>query len=191
MSSSRPQRVTFTGGGTQPREAPRLHTPPCSALFLQVDDPARRVERWVLGGGVQGGVTGEAAGRGPVCQQTLLPKKRLCQVSVVAPIQLRRKVVGVPSKQLIPAPAQQNLVLRARPEKTSVLVTQRPSPSPETSLDCEPGGSAPQLRQTPRSDPSEAGGQWASLRCLLGNEAITLEAIFKNQIVPILRGNYL
>lgn len=150
--------LSLVGGRSHTGPCP--HSPPCSALFLQVDDPARRVERRVLGGGVQGGVAGEAVGRGPACQQTLLPEQRLRQLSVVAPVQLRWKVVGVPSKQLVPAPAQQNLVLRARPEKTSVLVTQRPSPSPETSLDCGPGGSAPQSSDAPLGSEG-AGGQWA------------------------------
>lgn len=81
-----------------------------------MDDPARRVERWVLGGGPQGGVVGSVSW-GLVCQQALLPEKWQCQVSVVAPVQLCWKVIWVPSKQPIPAAAQQNLVLEGETEK--------------------------------------------------------------------------
>lgn len=95
------------------------HSPPCSAFFLQVDDSARRVERGVLGGRLQGGVAGEAVGRGPVRQEALLPQKRLRQVSLGTPVQLRGKVIRASSEQLIPAPVQQDLVLADRPEKAA------------------------------------------------------------------------
>jgi hypothetical protein len=94
------------------------HSPPCGALLLQVDDPAGRVQRWVLGARVQGGVTGEAVGWGLLCQQTLLPQKRLRQGPLAAPVQLSWQVSGVPAKQLIPAAMQQDLVLRVRPKTT-------------------------------------------------------------------------
>lgn len=90
--------------------------PPWRALLLQVDDPAWRVERGVLGRGLQRGVAGEAVGQGSVCQQALLREEGLCQVSLVAPFQFSWKVVRVPSEQLIPAPVQQDLVLRVTQE---------------------------------------------------------------------------
>ena len=97
-----------------------------------MDDPARGVERGVLAGGLERGVAGEAVSWGPVRQQAPLPEERLRQV---APIQLRRQVLGVPSKELVPAPAQQDLVLRARPRRWCACDSRRLSRSPETSWD--------------------------------------------------------
>lgn len=74
-----------------------------------MDDPARRVERRVPGGGLKRGLAGEAVGRGPVGQQAMLPEEGLRQAT---PVQLGGKVLGAPSEQFVPAPAQQNLVLR-------------------------------------------------------------------------------
>ena len=74
-----------------------------------MDDPARRVERRVPGGGLKRGLAGEAVGRGPVGQQAVLPEEGLRQAT---PVQLGGKVLGAPSEQFVPAPAQQNLVLR-------------------------------------------------------------------------------
>jgi len=74
-----------------------------------VDDPAGRVEWRVLGGRLERGLAGEAVGQGPVHQQAVLPEEGLRQV---ASIQLGGKVLGAPSEQLIPAPAQQDLVLQ-------------------------------------------------------------------------------
>lgn len=103
----------------------------------------------VLGGGLQGGVAGEAVCRGPVRQQALLPQKRLRQVSLGAPVQLCWKVVRVASEQLIPAPAQQDLVLRAEQEGRCLL----PGPS----------------RATQTSDHSTCCGTVTSeLKCLPG-----------------------
>lgn len=52
-------------------------------------------------------------------QEALLPQKRLRQVSLGAPVQLRGKVLRASSEQLIPAPVQQDLVLADRPEKAA------------------------------------------------------------------------
>lgn len=96
-----------------------------------MDDPAGRVERWVPGGGLERGLAGEAVGRGPVRQQAVLPEEGLRQV---APIQLGGKVLGAPSEQFVPAPAQQDLVLRGdRGEGGAARVT------PETPWDSGAG----------------------------------------------------
>lgn len=92
-----------------------------------MDDPARRVERGVLGGGPQGRVIGSVSW-GLACQQALLPEKWQGQVAVVAPVQLCWKVIGVPSKQPVPAAAQQNLVLEGGTEKQQHLL---PASRPE------------------------------------------------------------
>lgn len=132
-----------------------------------MDDPARRVERWVLGGGPQGRVVGSVSW-GLACQQALLPEKWQGQVSVVAPLQLCWKVIGVPSEQPIPAAAQQNLVLQGGTEKQQHRYSR---------LHGRSWGVAAALGI--RTDASllisrilgvEASGP--KLRCLLGKEAI-------------------
>lgn len=94
-----------------------------------MDDAARRVEGRVLGGGLQRGLAGEAVAGGAVRQQTLLPEERLRQVT---PFQLRQKVVGAPSEQLVPAAAQQDLVLGARRKVAAPLSPVSLSRSPKT-----------------------------------------------------------
>lgn len=132
-----------------------------------MDDPARRVERRVLGGGPQGGVVGSVSW-GLVCQQALLPEKWQCQVSVVVPVQLCWKVIGAPSEQPIPAAAQQNLVLEGETEKQQHCYSRLHGP--------ELGEVAAALgARTDASLLSRILGVEASgpkLGCLLGKEAI-------------------
>lgn len=66
---------------------------------------------WVLGGRVQRGVAGAVAW-GASGQQTLLPKKRLGQGSLVAFVQFSWRVVRASSKESVPASMQQDLVLK-------------------------------------------------------------------------------
>lgn len=132
-----------------------------------MDDSAGRVERGVLGGGLQGGVAGEAVGRGPVRQEALLPQKRLRQVSLGAPVQLRGKVLRASSEQLIPAPVQQDLVLADRPEKAACWSL---GPRP---LKLVLGDSDPQSSDRPSLNRGSYGRecQGPQLLCLLGREA--------------------
>lgn len=149
-----------------------------------MDDPARRVERGVLGGGPRGGVAGSVS-RGLVCQQALLPEEGQGQVPVVVPAQLCGQVICAPSEQLEPAAAQQDLVLEGRPRAASWLL-RRPWPG------AGEGGAA--LRADRRlavvfqSNLRSMEARGPKLGCLLG-KAIILEATFKNQVLQNLRRN--
>lgn len=152
-----------------------------------MDDPARKVERGVLGGGLQGGVVGSVSW-GLVCQQALLPEKWQGQVSVVAPVQLCWKVICVPSKQPVPAAAQQNLVLKGESREAAFLLLGLPSPELGRREQLSERGQVP--RVVFQSDLRSVEATGPKLGCLLGKEAIILEAIFKNQSMQNLRRNY-